>query len=160
MEKSFSDKEIQRYIPNVVSYDELAGMNEQTFLSRLPMVILYLTSQDHGHWTLIHRVPGGIEFFDSYGYKPDQEFKFIDKNMQFPKFVAKLLSGIITRIPIAYNQYQFQQRAPGINTCGRWVIVRNMFSEVGIDDFKRGIDTVTKYLNIDPDELVVRITSY
>ena len=158
MQKSFSDLEISRYIPNVLSYDELKGMTERELLHKLTVVILYLTSEDHGHWNLIHRVPGSIEFFDSYGYKPDTEFAFISENMQFPKYVAKLLNQIIKTVPISYNQYQFQQKAQGVNTCGRHVIVRNMFSDTNIDDYKKGVDFVSKKLNIKPDELVVRIT--
>jgi hypothetical protein len=159
MDKSLSDTEMRRYIPNLVSYDEIENMNEQDLLRKLPLVVLYLNAKDTGHWTLVHKVPGSIEFFDSYGYKPDQEFKFIPDEFQTPKYLAKLLNKIIKTVPISYNQYQFQEKRHGVNTCGRHVIMRHMYGGVGIDKYKQGVDYVCKNFGITPDQLAVGITS-
>ena len=159
MDKSLSDTEMKRHIPNLVSYDEIEHMNEKELLRRLPLVVLYLNAKDTGHWTLVHKVPGSIEFFDSYGYKPDQEFKFIPDEFQTPKYLAKLLNQIIKTTPISYNQYQFQEKRHGVNTCGRHVLMRNMFSDVGIEDYRRGIQNVCSSTGLSPDELSVKITN-
>lgn len=156
MEKAFSDDEIRRYIPNILKYSELKGLNVNTL--KLPVVILYLTSIDHGHWTLLHQVGNTLEFFDSYGIKPDHEFEHIGPEMQFPKYLAKLLAKISETREIHYNPYQFQAKRMGVNTCGRWVIVRHMYPRVDIDKFKHGIDMVCQETGLSKDELVIKLT--
>ena len=43
------------------------------------VVILYLTTKNYGHWVCIFKNKNNqIEFFDSYGIKPDNELKFIN----------------------------------------------------------------------------------
>ncbi len=160
MNIALSDTEMKRYVPNLVSYDEIEDMNEHDLLQKLPLIVLYLNAKDSGHWVLVHRVgPNNmIEFFDSYGYKVDQEFKFIPDEFKTPKYLAKLLCKIIQTEPISYNQYQFQSKEHGINTCGRHCIVRNMFSSTDIDTYKKGIDKVCNDHNITPDKLVTLIT--
>lgn len=159
MDKSFSDTDMQRYIRNVIVYEDLANYTPNKLLSMLPLVILYQVEKDYGHWTLLHRVKGSIEFFDSYGFKPDREFEFIPENMQQPKYIARMLCSIIDHEPVSYNQYHLQERKRGVNTCGRWVVVREMFGNVDIDTFANGIDTVCVNMRMSPDELVVRLTS-
>lgn len=159
MEISLSDADIRRFGLNVLDYNGLEGMNEAGLLRKLPLVLLYLNKIDSGHWVLIHRTPEGIEFFDSYSYKPDTEFAFIPEEMQKPKKLAMLLCEIIKHTPISYNQYQFQEKKAGVNTCGRHCIMRQMFSGVGIDDYKNGVDKVCRDRGINADELSVFITS-
>lgn len=158
MDKSFSDKDMKRYIRNVIVYEDLANITPDKLLTMLPLVILYQVERDYGHWTLLHRVRGSIEFFDSYGFKPDKEFEFIPENMQQPKYIARMLCSIIDREPVSYNQYHLQERKRGVNTCGRWVVVRQMFSHVNIDAFTRGIDNVSRELDVTGDDLVVLLT--
>lgn len=159
MEKSLTDVEMKRYIPNLVSYDEIEHMTEEELLRRLPLVVLYLNAKDSGHWTLVHRVPGSIEFFDSYGYKPDQEFSYIPSEFQTPKYLAKLLAKIIRTEPISYNQYQFQEKRHNVNTCGRHVIMRHLFKDVSLEDYKRAVQKVCNNIGISPDQLAVGVTS-
>lgn len=156
MEKSFSDLEIKEYIPNVVKYNQLEDIDVNNL--KLPMIILYLTSENHGHWTLLHKVGNTIEFFDSYGIKPDLEFKYINEEMQYPKYLARLLAKISQHQPIHYNQYQFQAKKTGVNTCGRWCIIRNMYSNIDINVFKRAIDMVCRSQKLTPDQLIVNLT--
>lgn len=159
VEISLSDLDIRRFGLNVIDYNGLAGMNERDLMKKLPLVVLYLTEINMGHWVLIHRTCEGIEFFDSYGFKPDTEFAFISEEMKKPKYLAKMLYEIIKREKISYNQYQFQEKKKGINTCGRHCIMRSIYSRVGIDEYKRGVDEVCREKGINPDELSVKITS-
>lgn len=161
MDKSFSDVEMKKYISNLVSYDEIENMTEEDLLRKLPLVVLYLNAKDSGHWVLVHRVGPNklIEFFDPYGYKIDTEFTYIPSEFQTPKYLAKLLAKIIRTEPISYNQYQFQEKRHGVNTCGRHVIMRHMFSNVSLEDYKQGVQKVCNNTGITPDQLAVGVTS-
>lgn len=159
MEKSLSDSDIRSYgINNVIQYEDLAKYSPQKLLNNLPLVILYQTNENFGHWVLLHRTPEGLEFFDSLGYKPDAEFKFIGEGMQQPHYIAQMLYDLSKVENINYNPYIFQEDRKNVATCGRHCIVRNMFSNYGIDDYAKGIFGASDKLGITPDELVVRMT--
>jgi len=161
MEKSFSDSEIERYIPNIITYPELEHVNPEKLLKHLPVAILYMNAPNHGHWTLLHRTPEGIEFFDSYGFKPDTEMTsgLIGEEYKEPPYLARLLYQLSGKYKINYSPYHFQAMKQGVNTCGRWIILRNNYSKIGIDDFKAAVDRVSGDTGISPDELVVKLTT-
>jgi hypothetical protein len=125
----------------------------------LPLVILYQTGENVGHWVLLHKTPEGIEFFDSYGAKPDTEFSYIPPRFQRPHHLTRLLTELAQNITINYNDYAFQSSKPRVATCGRHVIVRHLFSDYKIDEYKAGILAVSRMLNTDPDGLVVWLTT-
>lgn len=161
MELSLSDSDIGKFIPNIILYEELYKKTPQQILNMLPLAILYQPHKENpniGHWTLLHKVNNTIEFFDPYGFKPDGEFKVMSYKQ--PHYIAQLLLKLMqTGAKISYSPYNFQDRTPGINTCGRHIIVRNMFSNYDIDKYYNGIQTVCKQLRLTPDELVVILTS-
>ena len=160
MEQALSDSDIGKFIPNIVLYEELYKKTPQQLLNMLPLAILYQPNKEDpnmGHWTLLHKVPGSIEFFDSYRFKPDGEFKVM--NYQQPHYIAQLLLKLMANNKVSYSPYNFQARRSGVNTCGRHVIVRNMFSNYDIDKYYSAIQSVSQHLNITPDELVVILTS-
>lgn len=153
--KPLTGDEIIKWIPNVtlMRYKEFKNYNT---LPKLPIVVLYEIKKDFGHWVLIFKSPEGIEHFDSYGYKPDDEFSFIPADYKTPmsgqdnKYLLQILSK---RDDIHYNQYQFQDDG-SIATCGRWAILRYLFSYLTIDQFYRMIKKSAEQLNISFDELV------
>ena len=127
---------IQKYIPDalILKYGELRKYKK---LPPLPLVLLYETKNNFGHWTSILRTPEGIEHFDSYGYKPDEEFEFIPKKFRYKsnqdhKYLLDML--IKSKEPVNYSQYNLQGDLP-MATCGRWVILRNLFKDLTIDQF-------------------------
>jgi len=147
--------DIIKWMPNVklMRYKEFKNY---TTLPRLPIVVLYEIKKDFGHWVLIFKSPEGIEHFDSYGYKPDDEFSFIPNNYktlmsgQDNKYLLNLLSK---RNDVNYNQYHFQAEGP-YATCGRWAILRYLFKDLTIDQFYNMIKKSAHQLNISFDELV------
>lgn len=157
MNVALSDDSIRRFIPSVVKYNELRDISANKLLSNLPVVILYETHPNYGHWTLLHKLKNGnIEFFDSYGFKPDSEFKLIDKEFQYPHYLMELLKHLSKLTRIHYNQYQIQDKKPGVSTCGRWVILRNLYSDLDIDQFKEGVDRVSEGMGLSRDEYVTK----
>ncbi len=155
MQKSLSGTDIQKFIPNVIVYSELADMTVRELVDMMPVVILYQSSLNRGHWTLLHETPEGVEFFDSYSSMPDEEFKYIQA--QQPHYLARLLNELSNYVEIHFNSDQLQKLAPNVNTCGRWVILRYLMGEYGIDDFVYGVRKLSSMMKITPDQLVTQI---
>lgn len=82
-----------------------------------------------GHWTclFINRTTGLIEFFDPYGYYPDEERHFIPGNIWEKPYLTKLLyrSSLDKNAKIEFNEYDYQGREDfNVSTCGRYVGIR------------------------------------
>ncbi len=92
-------------------------------------IILIEEKLNSGHWVLIMRYGEHIEFFNSYGLKPSAELDFLSclRNCflgQNTKHLNILLDKARSRFKIIYNKKKFQKVKNGINTCGRWIILR------------------------------------
>lgn len=145
-----SGREIINWIPNatLLKYSELKNY---TSLPKLPIVMLYEVKKDFGHWVTILNTPEGIEHFDSYGYAPDMELDFVpDEFKSDNKYLLNLLKN---RNDVNYNPYPLQKGLLTA-TCGRWVILRNLFDFLTIDQFYNMIIKTSKDLNMSPDEIV------
>ena len=153
MDKTLSDSDISPYVKNIVLYNELKDMTPDDVLKNIPMAILYQETPNCGHWTLLHKTPEGIEFFDPYGIIVDGEFK--DLSWQQPHYLARLLYDLSKRVRINYSPYKLQKRKAGVNTCGRWTILRSLFSDWTIDEFAKVVMAVSKVMGIIPDQLSV-----
>jgi len=133
-------------------------MTPNQLLNMLPVAILYEQIPGvYGHWTLLLDTPDGIEFFDSYGAPVDTEFKDIEYKQ--PHYLAKMLLKLHKITNINYSPYHFQALKQNVATCGRWVVLRSLFSDWGIDHFAKAVFDVSKKLHISPDELVTEATS-
>lgn len=126
------------------------------------LIILYETKKEFGHWVciLIHpatrQMKPRIEFFDSLGYFPDHERIFVDKNFKKLYFnsiphIVKLLRDKSNQYIIEYNNHQLQ--GDSSSTCGRWVILRILLSDLSLEQF-------TKYFKQfkNPDDEVLRLS--
>jgi len=127
-------------------------------------ILLYLTKPNYGHWVCVLKHPDRIEFFDPYGGNniPDNELDMIDHNVKkitnqdYP-YLSKLLYD--SGYPIEYNNYQFQEHANDINTCGRHCIVRVLFKHLLLDEYYDHMNQLCKKYNMNYDELVTYITT-
>ncbi len=157
VEKALSDDDMRRYINHVITYSDLSNFTSQNLLKSLPLVVLYQTTENRGHWILLHKFKDGVEFFDPYSFKPDTEFKLIRPEMQQNHHLATLLYDL--NVPIYYNHLRFQEFSPGINTCGRWVILRNMFSSVPLETFYTALTSLAQDFGQTLDQLVVDLVA-
>lgn len=157
MQKLLSNSDIAPYVNKILLYEELKNIKPKELVEMLPLAILYQQSRNIGHWTLLHKTPEGIEFFDSYGYPVDSEFQYLE--MKQPHYLAETLSKLANVVQINYNQYKFQKTSSKINTCGRWILLRNWLSDLTTDEFAYSIDKISKRLGISMDELAVKATS-
>ena len=146
----------------IVSYDELVKFKtlDDALGHYGAFVLLYLTKQNFGHWTLVFKYDDSrtVEVFDSYGYFPDDEFKFIpmsvrkQKNQMYP-YLCKLL--LDSGYKIVYNNHKLQEQKENVNTCGRHVVSRLVYRDVPIDEYVNMI----RNSGFTPDEFVTRLTN-
>ncbi len=103
------------------------------------VILIPYKSNNIGHWVcLIKRDNDVIEFFDSYGNKPIYESR-------------KIILDYLMKSPyeIRYNHHKLQKFG---STCGRWVILRILFSDKNEDEFKNlnlndfDVSDITNYL--------------
>lgn len=146
----------------IMSYDDLVKFKtlDEALGIYDAFVLLYLTDVNYGHWTLCFKYDDGktIEFFDSYNYFPDDEFKFVPIDIQKEKkedypYLCKLLYE--SPYKIVYNNYKLQEHKNGVNTCGRHVVSRLIYRDINIDQYVNMI----KNSGYTPDEFVIKITN-
>ena len=151
--KSFTDKsltkspyfkEIQYFITNfdlqsafpnckIVKYADLEIY--ESIYDLLPnsmdfCFILTEAKHNEGHWTVLIRNGSNFEYFDSYSDSPKSILDFIPKYMNkqlgnnWSQDLGKIIKSIKPSDKFMYNKFPLQQEMSGVNTCGRWVIIR------------------------------------
>ena len=169
---NISDADIRRYFPdanaNIITYKDFGKYNDIRQL--LPQdksykIVLIEDSKNHGHWTCIMRYGDTIESFDSYGSgELENEFKFIPRAIRamfgethyyLKDLLRKAKKG---GARVVYNRDRLQADHEGINTCGRWCILRLlMMKEMNYDlaEFCRFMDETAEETGKPADILVV-----
>lgn len=107
----------------VVSYHELANYDsiEDLLKDFGAIILLYETRENFGHYTaLFFDKNNTLEFFDSYGFAPDQELNYAKYN-NIP-YLTNLLNKYSKNV--IYNHKGLQKFARDVNTCGRWTASR------------------------------------
>lgn len=165
MDYSLSDLDLKNNIDaNIVSYsniknyrtiDDLLGDTGKCF-------ILYETKKNMGHWTCLYKYKNTVYFFDSYGNNLDLQQNFIPK--QINKSLGqehKKLVELLYKSPykIEFNEYQLQKLGRGINTCGRWCLIRLENPELSIEEFKN-LFSKKKLGSIQKDNMIYELTKH
>lgn len=110
---------------HMMTYRELMKCRslEEAFHGQKALVILYETRDGYGHWTCLFKsAPGWVQFFDSYGYAPDEELKFVPKSMGCYPVLGELMRR--AGVQCMYSPYKLQAGGIDMATCGRWVAFR------------------------------------
>lgn len=135
IQTSLTDGDLKRYLGDVdskiIKYSELAdfaSVNELLPRDRDFKVLLIEDSPNKGHWAVLLRYGKTIEYFDSYGKKPDYHKAMFGKlrNLALGQH-EDYLTDLIKRskgFKVVYNTTHFQKVKQGINTCGRWILLR------------------------------------
>jgi hypothetical protein len=130
-EDALGDNIIRKYLPNarIIKYSQLKNFNnieellpnEQSYC-----ILLYESQPNSGHWTALMRIDDNIEYFDSYGNKPDFPLtwsKDINEALgQSIPYLSNLLDK--TSRDVYYNDFQYQKENKDVATCGRHCIFR------------------------------------
>lgn len=171
MSQNISDSDLRRYFgdeidSSVIKYSQLPDY--PTIQSLLPSnksfkIILFENDFNIGHWILILRYNNTIEFFNSYGLKPNADFAFISKRDagllgQHPKYLDAILDDARkSGFKVIYNKRKFQSFKSGVNTCGRWIILRIIFLksfDMDLKQFTNFVTSLSKQFKMPLDELV------
>jgi len=166
MDRSLTDADIRRATQGrcrTVQYSALheLGDLDQLFGSKDCVALLYQTqSASYGHWTTLVRDPVKkiIYYCDSYGAPVDDPLDDVSQAVREACHEQHAhLARLILRsgYECDYNDVPLQRLAPGVNTCGRWVVARCLMSDMSNDDWAALFSRAP-----DPDELVVELTDY
>jgi hypothetical protein len=123
--------------------------------------ILLKTSEQSGHWTCLCRNNNSIYYFDSYGVAPDGELSRISPGVRYQlhenqRSLTRLLKTIPNGFVFSYNNKQFQQYNPNINTCGKWceAFAKCVFKGLTLKEFQDKMESMKKQYNKSFDEIV------
>jgi hypothetical protein len=164
MKQSLSDDDIFNFFDNkvrIIKYSELQDINHIDDIIKpfgFCIILFELLDINNGHWTLLQKCYKNkkpyILFFDSYGYKPENELnyavsnKLLDITDQDRGYLLRLLYN--QPLDVHYNQYRLQKIQTNINTCGKYCCVKGCFPDVNEDEFAE----LLRSTNYTPDELI------
>jgi len=158
-----SDADIRKLLGGNVSlmtYPDLAKKRslQECFDSKGRCIILFLTEDDHtGHWCCMLRTKRGVEFFDPYGDKPEEQLDDIPQDRleqmnESQPYLTELMRK--SGLPIYYNTHAFQKERGDINTCGRHCVARLLYGNKSLSQYKAIIDKT----GLSPDDFVAGLT--
>ena len=148
-----------------VTYDKLANIQSidqlfNTYGKNDSVIILYLSSWNSGHYTLLFKQNNVIQFFDSYGLKEDYELQYIpfylDQGGQ--PHLSRIMADARTKYRIDHNTFQLQKQKNDTKTCGIWCVTRLRFRYLSHEQFYR-LFTENKPM-VMPDELLVLLNYF
>ena len=159
---SISDTELKYYLPdcNIKTYPELRNIKDIEEL--LPkndsyFILLYLDTQNSGHWTTLKRFNNDIQYFCSYGTYPDKQMNWYGKELrkelgESELYLTKLLNK--TGLNVNYNDIDYQNKDNlDIVTCGRHCI-NFIKSKKDLKQYFKMMSKLKKDSGKDYDELV------
>lgn len=164
---AMGDDDLHHYFPNakILTYPELAQYN--TIESLLPsegsyFILLFLQEQNSGHWVLLSRNNGNIEFFCAYGSSPDQPLRWTSKQKRaFLKESTPYLNILFdkTTLPIVENKVDYQNKKNlSIATCGRHVCnrLKSILTRppMTLDAYHKMMEKIRKEKKLTYDEIV------
>ena len=139
------------------------------------VIILFMNgSLNYGHWICLTVSPNSnkknktngnkklpcLNFYDSYGIKPDSQKDYVDDNFlelsdQMKDYLTQLLLTLSKYYNIEYNEKKLQEKKKGVNTCGRHCIIRIINKDLPLDKFQKVLQTG----KLTPDQKVVKLTN-
>jgi hypothetical protein len=137
----------------VILYEELAQYRsiDDMLQGDRAIVILYQNTQYSGHYVALLKKGNLIEFFDSYGMKPDEELRYVEYN-RIPLLTRLLQSAIKDGCRVIYNATRLQSMRTGINDCGEFAGMRIRMYDLSQEDF------LNMFKGSNPDKLVSLMT--
>jgi len=160
-----SDRDIMDLLENETKVVLVQDLNKYRNIDELlhpygNVVLLYNTPhQPIGHWVALLKTVDEdtgkevLEYFDSYGKKPDQELRRYDG---LEPHLTHLLLNYGGKM--SYNEYPFQKLSNKVKSCGRWVALRILFGDLPLDKFSslffnKHSDDLATYLTMNANQL-------
>ena len=161
--QSMDDDDIKFYLKDVriLKYNDLSKVKDIAKLlprHKSHVIILYpVISETSGHWVCITRFDKTIEYFDSYGNKPETPLNWTPQFKKTPHYLTDLLNK--TKLRVVYNSIDFQsKRDLNVSTCGAYVVFRILtLKEMNADLDKNNLmlKTLKESTNQSYDDIVV-----
>ena len=149
---------------NIVRFSELKDYNniEELLQPNTGIVIFWETqAYNRGHWTALMRYDDYYEYFDSYGLLESEDFALVPKQIKKELKERDYLKALFNGNHIIQNTFDYQKWKDGVNTCGRWVVIRLYLFQCGYNlrQFRKIIKSKMKQNNFKSyDELAVYYT--
>jgi len=143
-------------------YSQLVGVRDiVSFLQPLNKVALFFpvgnNASTPGHWLAVWYDPQSrtIHHFDSYGFGPEAELRYSHNTDVQEQLLNKLYQQAQQQgYNLVWNKTAFQQMGDNVNTCGRHVVVRLLFSYLSEDQYTQ----LLTGQKMSPDDLVTLMT--
>ena len=177
--RSLSGDDLQKLVPyklNIFKYPEIANYEiiDDMLGNNEAAIILFEThlnesKQSVGHWTAILRSRDAdnnpsVNFFDSYGFIPDDEKGLIDEQFMnmigmSDNFLCRLLNRAHQMADvIEYNEVPLQKMDRNIGTCGRHCMLRILMKDISMADYQKFMRSLAKKGGKSVDEVVTILT--
>lgn len=141
---------------NIVERDEVE-YKDILNIRYSPLVLLYETVENIGHWVIVYYNKGYINFFDSYGIFLDGELKYTFYDINKIHNLKYMLQKVYKN-KIRYNKYQIQNF--NSSTCGRHVFVRYLFKNITNRNYYNLIFKLSKTINRNMDDTVYNMSNF
>ena len=142
------------------TYDDLAT---QTYpRPNCGYIILFRENPNFGHFCCLINHNGILEFFDSYGLKPDRELDWNSARINRQLCQDKpYLSRIMRSFPgkLEYNEHHLHGDGEHDQTCGRWCGMRCLLSGMSLLQFVKVIHYLSKGIHVTPSELITILSN-
>jgi len=177
MAYSLSSNDIEKLVPRVkiIAYPDIAKLKniDEIFDVNGRAVIFFMEQKQGnsviGHWECIFKNPinpKDIQFFDSYGLRPDACMKWLNSNQQRQlheqgPFLSPLLKqAMYNGYTVGYNSKQLQQYADDVDTCGRFVSSRLIQQRLDNVAYTQWLNSLKSRFNVPTyDEAVTEFTA-
>lgn len=168
LKESLSDEDIKQFFNdriNIIKYSELKNVHSLDQILRdygRAIILFEIKGLNNGHWTLLQSCKDKktntpyILFFDSYGYKPENELNYIATNI---KLMTDQSHGLLLKLlynqplVVRYNNLRLQKLAKNINTCGKYCCVKGKYPFLNENEFAE----ILRSTSYSPDELICLI---
>lgn len=163
-EKPMGDDDIKTYFPKakIIVYNDLNSINHIDELLPMNKSYFFLLIEDKknsGHWCCVNKLGNIIEFFDSYGGKPDSQLNYVPDNVKVQlgedeKRLTQLLRE--AGYKVNYNPFKYQEVDGDIQTCGRHCCLRikTMLEGKDLDAYHSYMNQMKKSRGLNYDEVV------
>jgi hypothetical protein len=171
IEEPMDDADIRAYYPNakIMRYSDLKDY--KTITQLLPkdksyVFLLYQHSPNSGHWVLLMRYGGTIEFFCSYGSAIDAPLKWTNpKDRQMLGEAVPYLTNLLRsqkEFNVIHNPVAYQAKGTDKATCGAHDVMRlSQMLNHGQDltDYYDYMTKIKKESGLSYDEIVANFVS-
>ena len=164
---SFSDTDMQTMTKNkynIYLYHELSKytkIDEILGPNKGAIILFQNESANSGHWCCIWLDDKDtLQFFDSYGLKPDDELQYSQYNLRIHNNVAvPHLSHLIeqSNYKLEWSTYKLQKMKDKTNTCGRYAAYRLLHRDMSNEEFAKLLNANKYY---EPDFWITILTAH